>query len=176
LFDFNQNYFALFGLSSDFVVDLNDLTRRYREVQVQVHPDRFVGKSEQEQRVAMQAATFANEAYQCLRDPLRRAQYLLKLAGCEIETDAQTHQDAEFLMQQMELREQLEQLANGPCDEAELDRFVSDLGKQEAVIQQEFLSAYREQTYSKALELILKWQFLVKLRADANRLYEQLDG
>ena len=69
--DFRADHFTLFGLSRGFRVDLSDLDSRYRDIQAQVHPDRFANASEAERRLSMQWATHANEAYLTLKKPLQ---------------------------------------------------------------------------------------------------------
>jgi molecular chaperone HscB len=102
-----QNHFELFQLPIKFDVDMDRLDAAYREVQGRVHPDRFVNASDAEKRVAMQWATRANEAYQTLRHPQKRAQYLCELNGVDLQTESNTAMPMDFLMQQMELREAL---------------------------------------------------------------------
>ncbi|MGZ3182910.1 MAG: Fe-S protein assembly co-chaperone HscB [Telluria sp.] len=102
-----QNHFELFGLPVRWDVDLAALDAAYRDVQGRVHPDRFVNATDAEKRVAMQWATRANEAYQVLKHPQKRAAYLCELAGAPLETESNTAMPLEFLMQQMEWREAL---------------------------------------------------------------------
>jgi molecular chaperone HscB len=92
-------------------VDLPALEERYRELQREVHPDRFAGASQAEQRVSMQLATRVNEAYQTLRSPLRRAEYLLSLQGVDPEFETNTAMPTGFLADQMERRERLGEAA-----------------------------------------------------------------
>ena len=103
-----QNHFELFQLPQQFAIDLKALDQAYREVQSQVHPDKFARSPDAEKRVAMQWATRANEAYQTLRSPLRRATYLCELQGVDLETESNTSMAPAFLMQQMEWREALD--------------------------------------------------------------------
>lgn len=103
--DFSSDHFALFNLSRRFKIDGKDLDTRYREIQSQVHPDRFANASDVERRRSMQWATHANEAYQTLKKPLERAKYLLHLEGFDIQAENNTAMPADFLMEQMEWRE-----------------------------------------------------------------------
>lgn len=105
-----QNHFELFQLPMRFDVDQAALSAAWREVQNQVHPDKFVGAGGAEQRVAMQWATRANEAYQVLKDPLKRAAYLCELGGVALNVESNTAMPRAFLMQQMEWREQLQEV------------------------------------------------------------------
>ena len=100
-----QNHFELFQLPQQFSLDMHELDRAYHEVQNKVHPDKFTQSSDAEKRVAMQWATRANEAYQTLKKPLKRATYLCELQGVDLETESNTSMPAQFLMQQMEWRE-----------------------------------------------------------------------
>lgn len=102
---FNSDHFVLFGLTPAFRIDALALDKRFRELQAQVHPDRYAHAGEAERRVSLQWATRVNEAYQTLKNPLPRAQYLLDLAGKEIDRENNTSMPPEFLMEQMEWRE-----------------------------------------------------------------------
>lgn len=103
--DLRADHFSLFGLNRGFRLDLSDLDSRYRDIQAQVHPDRFANAGEAERRMSMQWATHANEAYQTLKKPLERAKYLLHLGGHDIQAENNTAMPADFLMDQMEWRE-----------------------------------------------------------------------
>ncbi|OEZ63037.1 MULTISPECIES: Fe-S protein assembly co-chaperone HscB [unclassified Duganella] len=102
-----QNHFELFNLPQQFAVDAGALDSAYRDVQSRVHPDKFVNATDAEKRVAMQWATRANEAYQTLKNPQKRAQYLCELNGVDLQTESNTAMPMAFLMQQMEWREEL---------------------------------------------------------------------
>jgi molecular chaperone HscB len=102
-----QNHFELFNLPARFEVDIGLLDAAYRDVQARVHPDRFVNATDAEKRVAMQWATRANEAYQTLKNPMKRAQYLCEINGVDLKVESNTAMPMDFLMQQMEWREEL---------------------------------------------------------------------
>jgi molecular chaperone HscB len=102
-----QNHFELFHLPQQFALDAKALDAAYRDVQGQVHPDRFVNATDAEKRVAMQWATRANEAYQTLKHAQKRARYLCELNGVDLQTESNTAMPMAFLMQQMEWREEL---------------------------------------------------------------------
>jgi len=111
--DLTTDFFSLFQLPRAFRVDLAELEARYREVQAQVHPDRFAHGSEGERRLSMQWATRANEGYQTLRKPLERAKYLLHLGGHDLQAESNTAMAPEFLMEQMEWREAVMEARSG---------------------------------------------------------------
>ena len=104
----NHNHFELFGLPMQFAVDAAELDRRYRELQREVHPDRFAAAPQAEQRISMQFATRVNEAYQTLKSPLRRAVYILQMRGVDPKLETNTAMPAGFLMEQMDWRERIE--------------------------------------------------------------------
>lgn len=103
--DFTGDHFALFGIPRGFALDTALLEQRYRELQAKVHPDKHAHLADADKRRAMQWATQANEAYQTLKHPLPRARYLLHLAGHDPQVEDNTAMPADFLMEQMELRE-----------------------------------------------------------------------
>ncbi len=113
-----QNHFDLFQLPARFTLDMGALDAAYRDVQGQVHPDRFVNATDAEKRVAMQWATRANEAYQTLKNPQKRARYLCEMNGVDLQTESNTAMPMDFLMQQMEWREALGEARAGKDVEA----------------------------------------------------------
>lgn len=126
--DPRQDHFALFGLPAQFALDEGELEQAYRRVQAQVHPDRFASAGAAERRVAMQWAARANEAFRTLRAPVSRAAYLCERHGQPIEAESNTAMPAEFLHQQMQWREELEEArergepAQGLAEEVEARR------------------------------------------------------
>ena len=103
-----DNDFELFQLPRRQQLDLAELDQRWKTLQRQVHPDRFVAQGAAAQRVAMQWSVRINEAYQRLKDPLKRAAYLCELGGVPVEAHSNTAMPADFLLQQMEWREALD--------------------------------------------------------------------
>jgi molecular chaperone HscB len=118
--ELQQDFFSLFGLPRRFEVDVARLEQAYLDRQAQVHPDRHAHRSDAEKRVAMQWATRVNEAYRTLRKPLSRARYLLELQDVDVGIETNTAMSPEFLMEQMEWREAVEE-ARGSADMAELE-------------------------------------------------------
>ena len=100
-----MNYFELFGLPSQFQLDGSLLSSQFRELQKRFHPDNFASASERDRLMAVQKASEINDAYQVLKSPLSRAEYLLAENGVDIRGEQQTMSDPMFLMEQMELRE-----------------------------------------------------------------------
>lgn len=104
--------FELFGVPRRFEQDRTQLDARWKELQRQAHPDRFAAQGVAAQRVAMQWSVRINEAYQRLKDPLKRAAYLCELGDAPIRAEDNTAMPAAFLMQQMEWREALDDATN----------------------------------------------------------------
>lgn len=100
--------FELFGLPQQFAQDDAVINARWKDLQREIHPDRFAAGGAAAQRVATQWSVRVNEAYQRLRDPLKRAAYLCELRGASINAEANTAMPSAFLMQQMAWREALE--------------------------------------------------------------------
>lgn len=100
--------FELFGLPRRFAQDRAALDARWRALQAEVHPDRFASEGTASQRIAMQWAVRVNEAYQRLKDPIKRAAYLCELGGVAVQGESNTAMPPAFLMQQMEWRESLD--------------------------------------------------------------------
>jgi molecular chaperone HscB len=117
--------FELFGLPEQFAQDRAAIDARWKELQREAHPDKFAAQGGAAQRVAMQWSVRINEAYQRLKDPLRRAAYLCELRGAPIDAENNTAMPADFLVEQMEWREALDE-ARSAADldalETELDR------------------------------------------------------
>jgi molecular chaperone HscB len=110
--------FELFGVPRRFTQERSALDARWKELQREAHPDRFAAQGEAAQRVAMQWSVRINEAYQRLKDPQRRAAYLCELHGAPIRAEDNTAMPAEFLMQQMQWREDLEDAGSAAAVDA----------------------------------------------------------
>ncbi len=101
--------FELFGLTRQFAQDRSAIDARWIALQREAHPDKFAAHGAAAQRISMQWSVRVNEAYQRLKDPLKRAAYLCELAGSPIDAHSNTAMPAAFLMQQMEWREALDE-------------------------------------------------------------------
>jgi molecular chaperone HscB len=100
--------FRRLGIEPDFDLDLDVIEKRYLGFQRAIHPDRFATKPPKERALAEAQAVALNEAYETLKDPLRRAAYLLSLSGIAAAVSKdETVRDPELLMEAMEAREAL---------------------------------------------------------------------
>ncbi len=174
--DFNQDYFALFGLSAAFRIDAAKLDSAYREIQSRVHPDRFAHLPETERRLSMQWATRVNEAYRTLKNPLQRAHYLLQLAGAETHHETNTAMPAEFLMEQMEWREAVAE-ARAAGDHHELERLMIRLQHQASELRREIEQAIDEKRdYIAAADAVRRLMFIEKLEKEIDEALEALES
>ena len=103
-----SNDFELFRVPMQFAQDCALLSARWKELQREAHPDKFAAQGVAAQRIAMQWSVRINEAYQRLKDPLKRASYLCELHGAPINAEKNTAMPTDFLMQQMQWREALD--------------------------------------------------------------------
>ncbi|GKT21268.1 Fe-S protein assembly co-chaperone HscB [Acidovorax sp. SUPP3334] len=115
--------FELFGVPRQFAQDRSFIDARWKELQREAHPDRFAMHGAAAQRKAMQWSVRINEAYQRIKDPLKRAAYLCELGGAPIRAEDNTAMPTVFLMQQMEWREALDDAASASAFD-ELDQTV----------------------------------------------------
>lgn len=174
--DFKQSFFQLFGLVQSFALNSSILEQRYRALQLQVHPDQAAHLADNAQRVALQQATFVNEAYQTLRSPLRRARYLLKLNDVDTQEETNTSMPLDFLMAQMDWREAV--------SAAQQQRDVAALAELEARMQtktheleaQVALKIDSEKDYLSAAELVRKLRFMEKLAEEIHAAYDEIDN
>jgi molecular chaperone HscB len=170
--DFSRNHFELLGLPVRYAVDPARLEHGYRELQSQVHPDRFAASTEAERRVAMQWATRANEALRTLRDPLERARYLLRLRGYDTEEESNTAMPPDFLMQQMEWRESVAD-ARVSRDAGGLRRLRSDLdAARDDMLAQLERALDSDANFDAGCSLVRKLRFLEKLDEEIDEALE----
>ena len=171
-----KNHFELFGLPVTFDVDADDLTSRYRELQRRVHPDKFANASGQERRLSLQMTALVNEAFQTLKDPVRRGRYLLSLRGIDLGDETDTEMDPEFLMKQMELRENLDEVRQTDDPHKHLAELANQIERQLQDGISEFRRALAEDTpeaNKKARNAAREMQFLEKLREEIDNLEEE---
>lgn len=171
-----RNHFELFGLEPAFALDADSLERAYREIQAQVHPDRHASAGDADRRAAMQWTTRANEAYRTLKDPLARAKYLLELNGVDVGFETNTAMPGDFLAQQMELRESLEEAA-AKKDAAALDALRAELAALRRGIEADVGALIdRERDYAGAGGLVRKLKFLERLDDEIDAMHDEIEA
>src|ERR1043165_6399581 len=135
-----QSHFELFGLPIAFGLDQEALEKAYREIQAQVHPDRFAHAGDAERRASLQWTTRVNEAYRTLKNPVQRAKHLLELHGVDVAFETNTQMPTDFLLQQLDLREELDR-ARAKKDPRLLDELRSRLSEDKKLIENEIADA-----------------------------------
>ncbi|MDD5241225.1 MAG: Fe-S protein assembly co-chaperone HscB [Sulfuricella sp.] len=175
-FDFSKNHFELLGITPAYQIDLIRLEQTYRDIQSQVHPDKFAHLNDAERRLSMQWSTQANEAYQTLRHPLNRARYLLHLNGFELHEETNTAMSPAFLMQQMEWREAIGE-ARAAKDTSELEHLSSKLRADVQAQQQQLAGLLdSDKDFEKAAQVVRELKFMEKLREEINYALEALEA
>ena len=170
-----DNHFALFQLPASFDIDAGQLDAAYRELQGRVHPDRFAAASAAEKRVAMQWATRANEAYQTLKNPLKRAAYLCELHGVDLGIESNTAMPPAFLMQQMEWREALDDARDAKNIGA-----LEQLERELAAVRRDQLAQmgrlFEENRFDEAGAQVRQLMFVERFGEEVGRAFEALEA
>ena len=171
-----MDYFTLFGLPLRYDVDGSLLASRYQNLQRQFHPDRFASHPERERLMALQQAATINEAYQSLKHPLKRAEYMLSLHGFDLGNEQHTLRDNAFLMEQLELREELDAIERQPDAESALAVFAERLNNTFKQRSAQMVQELDSQQWSQAADTVRKLRFLDKLQQQVEQLEERLLG
>lgn len=167
-----HSHFDLFGLAPAYALESEALERSYREIQSRVHPDRFAHAGDAERRASLQWTTRVNEAYRTLKNPVQRAKHLLELHGVDVAFETNTAMPGDFLAQQMELRESLEEAKNV----AALDELRKNLRAESRSLEKAITEAIdAKKDYAGAAGLVRKLQFLDRLDDEIDSADEILD-
>ena len=165
-----SNFFELFGLPVAYDVNLNQVQQHYMDLQKQVHPDKFANGSDQEKRLSMQQTSWINEAQTTLKDPVLRAIYLLKLSGVDFSLENETTMDAAFLMQQLEMRERLENIKDETDPLDRLDEIAKEVKTEMTTMMKCFVQSFESEKLDESREWIRKLQFMQKAKNEINQL------
>jgi molecular chaperone HscB len=174
MIDFSHNHFQLFGLPERFRFDAATLDNAYRALQGEVHPDRFAAASEAEQRLALQSSARVNEAYQALRDPVRRAQYLLSLRGIDAFSERDTTLGHDFLERQLERREAAGE-ALAALDASRLATLAAEVRADAERVEQRLAARLDSAAWDAARADVRELRFLAKLAADIDAMQAELE-
>jgi molecular chaperone HscB len=165
--------FTLFGLPQRMALDRRELDEHWRQLQATVHPDRFVAEGGVAQRIAMQWAVRINEAYQRLKNPVKRAAYLCELRGAPIDAENNTAMPADFLHQQMAWREALDDAG----DASAVERLDAEVADHEAALLEHLRHTLDETTdTAAAAQQVRALMFVARFRDDIHRRLEALDA
>jgi molecular chaperone HscB len=167
----NDTDFQLFAVPATFAQDRTVLDARWKELQREAHPDRFAAQGAAAQRVAMQWSVRINEAYQRLKDPIRRASYICELNGAPLDAENNTAMPPDFLMQQMEWRETLDDVA----DIASLEKLNIEVeaGRTRALSSLDWLIDEKGD-YPAAAKQVRALMFIERFAQDVEAKFDQL--
>ena len=165
--------FALFGLERCFRQDRALLDTRWKDLQRQAHPDKFADQGAAAQRVAMQWSVRINEAYQRLKDPLKRAAYLCELHGVPVNAENNTAMPAAFLMQQMQWREDLDD-AQGAEDLEQIRLQVKHAERDVLQILEQLLDQQR--AFEAAVGQVRALMFIERFASDVDKRLDQIES
>ncbi len=165
--------FELFGLERVFAQDRAALDVRWKELQREAHPDKFAAQGAAAQRIAMQWSVRINEAYQRLKDPLKRAAYLCEINGVPVNAENNTAMPAAFLMQQMQWREELDEAA-GPDDLTQIRLQVQQAGREVLQKLEQLIDV--KHAFSEAVGQVRALMFIERFASDVNHRIDQTDN
>ena len=168
----DDDHFTLFGLPQRMAQERSDLDARWRQLQASAHPDRLAAQGAAAQRVAMQWAVRINEAHACLKDPLARAAYLCALRGAAINAERNTAMPRDFLMQQMQWREALDE-AHSLAQVQAIDADIAATEGQLLAHVQHLLDETHDATA--AAEKVRALMFVQRFRQDIHARLEALE-
>ena len=170
-----QNYFELFDLSPDFEIDISRLQAAQQRLQAVHHPDRHVGADAAARRASVQMAALINQAFETLRDPVKRSRYLLKINGAELPDDSATTNDAEFLMEQLELREALEACRDSETALQCCEDLDASLRRRAAELAAAFVVELDAGRLDAAVDYSRKMQFIQRIQYQLSELQFELE-
>ncbi len=159
-----NNYFQLLGLPQDFFIDQKQLQQNYLIQQGLTHPDRFVNANAQEQRIAVQRNALVNEAYNTLKDPIKRAVYMQSLCS-DINIEQHTHRDIEFLQKQITLREDIE---NAETNLEANKQIINEIKQSINICLEQFAKAYNDEDFDASQLQLDRAMFYAKCLKDIN--------
>jgi len=152
-----SNYFEVFSLTPTFNLDLTELSRVYKRLQAEFHPDKHAKSSALEQEHAAQTSALINEANKCLKDPYSRARLLLKMVNFDPNVSTM---DMEFLSDMMDVNDQVEMCEDRETLE-ELRR-INEAAIAELYVQ--FEQHFNDKELKTAAERLSKVKFLLQNR------------
>ncbi|XP_059487698.1 iron-sulfur cluster co-chaperone protein HscB isoform X2 [Neocloeon triangulifer] len=152
--DHTSSYFDVLGVEKKFDLKTAELTKKFRSLQSLVHPDKYGRKSENEKENSENHSALLNQAYKTLLKPMDRGLYLLKLEGLSIE-EGTVQMDSEFLMEIMELNEELESASSSEAvlklaeaNNKVINQYTKDID-----------AAFEEKNLEKAKQLLTKMKY-----------------
>jgi molecular chaperone HscB len=163
--------FELFQIPMQFAQDRAVLDMRWKDLQREAHPDKFVAQGVAARRIAMQWSVRVNEAYLRLKDPLRRASYLCELHGAPIHAEKNTAMPTDFLLQQMQWREALEE-AKTVQDLEEIASQSNDSGREQLLKIEQTLDIDKD--FAAAAQQVRSLMFIERFSSEVDARIDQL--
>ena len=160
------NFFTLLQLPEAFVIDLETLHQNYQSIQKDIHPDRFATFDDEARLESIKKTAQVNDAYQTLKSPIRRAEYLLQLKGINIHDEKYTAVPQDFLMQQMEWREELE---THKLNKVALEKLAQDIQKNKNDMMNQLPSFFDDKNHlNDAIRVTRELNFIEKIEQHIN--------
>jgi molecular chaperone HscB len=153
----NMDRFERLGIEKSYTVDLDNLEQKYFAAQSKYHPDKFSNSSEQEKLLTAQHATMVNEAYVTLKSCLKRAIYLLELAGINSLEDIKASD--ELLEQIWDYNRQFERIG----EKAKIAAITAEVEEAKEKCKADLNKAFTENDIDKAAQLTMKLRFLKRV-------------
>ena len=164
--------FELFGVPAQFAQSSKLLDERWKDLQREAHPDKFVSQGAAAQRIAMQWSVRINEAYQRLKNPLKRASYLCEMHGLAINAENNTAMSTDFLIQQMEWREALDE-ANTLENLEEISANTLASRREQLLKIEQLLDVSKD--YEAAVQQIRRLMFIERFSDEVDAQIDQLE-
>ena len=162
----DQNYFQLFNLPESYNLDSRTLLAEYHKLQLEFHPDKYSNSPESEKMSALSSASYINDAYETLKSPLKRAGYVLTLRGKDIANVSQEDLSMELLMEQMQLRESLDDLTKDDSALPKLEALKDNVQVKISEKQSNFHEDVVKDDLPSAKRVFHELQFLFKLLSE----------
>jgi molecular chaperone HscB len=174
------DYFAFFGLDKTLTLDADELQRRYYMLSRQLHPDRYTRATETERNFSLEATSILNDGYRILRDPVQRAEYILKESGFNIGEQRSKDVPPELLEEVFDLNMALDELRNGDTDAiAQLEdsrkRFAGMQNEVDAELHEKFLlhdaapELQRQEILSSIRSILNRRRYIQNLIQEVNK-------
>lgn len=172
-----MRYFELFSLPVSYQIDTEKLNAQYLELQRVAHPDKHTNSTERERLLAVQKSAEINDALHTLKHPVKRAEYMLAQLGVDIRAEQQTLQDNAFLIQQMELREALEEISHSDSPESQIDELEQQIKQLKQHYGEQLtpqLASGDQSDWQQAADNVRKLKFVYKLQDELSRIEDAL--
>ncbi|MFN0103233.1 MAG: Fe-S protein assembly co-chaperone HscB [Bryobacteraceae bacterium] len=171
-----SDYFAIFGIEKKLALDVEDLQRRFYAKSREWHPDGHARAGAQQLAYAELASATLNDAWRVLRDPISRADYLLKGEGFDIGEQRGRDVPPELLEEVFELNMALEEVRDGDAAAktevaralARFERLLAEIDKERDAIFVEYDASPNRETLTRLRTLLNRRKYLQNLVRDAS--------